>query len=67
MKHQSHKKRKGSLETRATLLIFLLELEVFGVAVQAKNQSNEKMAASSEDFLSEDDIEAVLASFCCDD
>ena len=67
MKHQSHKKRKDSLETGATLLIFLLELEIFGVAVQAKNQSNEKMAASSEDFLSEDDIEAVLASFCCDD
>ena len=67
MKHQSHKKRKDNLETRATLLIFLLELEIFGVAVQAKNQSNEKMAASSEDFLSEDDIEAVLASFCCDD
>ena len=56
MKHQSHKKRKDNLETRATLLIFLLELEIFGVAVQAKNQSNEKMAASSEDFLSEDDI-----------
>ena len=30
----SHKKRKDSLETRAVLLIFLLELEISGVVVQ---------------------------------
>ena len=34
LKQQSHKKRKDSLEARAVLLIFLLELEIFKVAVQ---------------------------------
>ena len=29
-----HKKRKDSMETRAVLLIFLLELKISGVAVQ---------------------------------
>ena len=31
----SHKKRKDSLETRAVLLIFLPELEIFGVPYRA--------------------------------
>ena len=35
----SYKKRKKSLETPALLLIFLLELEIFGVAVQRMHQT----------------------------
>ena len=41
IKH-SHKKRKDNLETRAILLIFLLELEIFGVAVQRIHQNIDK-------------------------
>ena len=40
--HHSHKKRKDSLETRAVLLIFSTELEIFGVAVQSIHQNSEK-------------------------
>ena len=40
--YHSHKKRKDSLETRAVLLIFLLELEISGVAVQSIHQNSEK-------------------------
>ena len=38
----SHKKRKDGLETRAILLIFSPELEIFGVAVQSIYQNSEK-------------------------
>ena len=38
----SHKKRKDSLERWAVLLIFFLELEISGVAVQRIHQSSEK-------------------------
>ena len=38
----SHKKRKDSLEARAALLIFSLELEISGVAVQSMHQNSEK-------------------------
>ena len=38
----SHKKQEDSLETRAVLLIFSLELEIFGVAVQSIHQNSEK-------------------------
>ena len=38
----SRKKREDSLQTRAALLIFLLELETSGVAVQRLHQKNEK-------------------------
>ena len=48
--HHSHKKREDSLETRAVLLIFLLELEISGVVVQRIHQR--KMEA--------------LAKFCYD-
>ena len=44
------KKRKNSLETRAVLLVFWLELEIPGVAVQETHR-NSKEAACSEDFL----------------
>ena len=40
--HHSHKKRKDSLETRAVLLMFSLELEISGVAVQSIHQNSEK-------------------------
>ena len=39
----SHQARKGSLETRAILLIFLLELEISGVVVQRKHQNSKKL------------------------
>ena len=40
--NHSHKKRKDSLETRAVLSIFFLELEISGVAVQGIDQNSEK-------------------------
>ena len=46
----NHKKRKNSLETRAVLLVFLLELEISGVAVQEIHR-NSKKTACSEDFI----------------
>ena len=52
----SHKKQKDSLETRAVLLIFSFELEIFGVAVQR----NRKNGDFSEELLSENNFEAVL-------
>ena len=62
----SHKKRKDSLETRAILLIFSLEFEISGVAVQSIHQNSEKWRFC-EDLLSENNIEVVLATFCCYD
>ena len=62
----SHKKRKDSPETRAILLIFLLELEISGVAVQSIHQ-NSGNANFCEEQRSENDSEAVLATFCCYD
>ena len=41
-KNHSHKKRKDSLETRAALLIFSPELEIFGVDVQSIHQNSQK-------------------------
>ena len=40
--YHSHKKRKDSLETRAVLLTFSPELEIFGVAAQSIHQNSEK-------------------------
>ena len=40
---RSHKKRKDSLETLVVLLIFLLELEMSGVAVQSMHQNSKKL------------------------
>ena len=42
MYDHSHKKRKDSLETRTVLLVFSLELEISGVAVQSIQQNSEK-------------------------
>ena len=57
----SHKKRRDSLETRAVLLIFSLELEISGVAVQSIHQKTTK----NSNFCEENDFEAVLATFRC--
>ena len=35
----SHKKRKDSVEARAALLVFLLELEIYGVTTQEIHQN----------------------------
>ena len=39
---RSHKERKDSLKIRVVLLIFSLELEIYGVAVQSIHQNSEK-------------------------
>ena len=59
----SHKKREDSLETRAVLLIFFLELEIYGVAVQGyiKTAKNDGVCL---ELLSKNDFEAVLVTFC---
>ena len=62
----SHKKRKDSLKTRAVLLIFSLELEISGVAVQSIHQ-NRNNGDLCEELLTENDFEAVLVTFCCYD
>ena len=61
--HHSHKKRKDSLETRTILLIFSLELEISGVAVQ-KIQWNSKKWWLFEELLSENNFEVVLVTLC---
>ena len=49
-------------------MIFLLELELFAVGVQKKNQNSEKWRnCFCEELLSENDFEAVLINYCCDD
>ena len=58
LKH-SHKKRDDSLETRAVLLIFSLELEISGVGVENGDVC--------EELCGENNFEAVLATFCCYD
>ena len=37
----SHKKRKESLKTRAVLLIFFFELEIYGMVLLGIHQNNE--------------------------
>ena len=59
----SHKKRRYSLKTRAVLLIFSLELEISGVAVQSIHQKTTK----NSNFCSKNDLEAGLVTFCCYD
>ena len=71
MKHSQsldhrYKKRKDSL-TRAKLLIFLLELEISGVDYRAYIKTAKKNSDFCEELLSENDFEAVLATFCCHD
>ena len=40
--YHSHEKQKDSLEIRAVLFTFLLEHEIFGVAVQSIHQNSKK-------------------------
>ena len=63
----SLKKRKDSLETRAVLLIFLLELEISWVVNTETTSKQQKMALFSEQFPSKNDFVAVLATFYCYD
>ena len=48
------------------MLIFLLELEISGVATEIIHQSSKK-CSFCESLLNENDFEAVLATFCCYD
>ena len=59
--NHSHEKRKDSLEARAVLLIFLLEISE--KAVQSIHQNSEKWWLLW-GLLNENDFEAVLATFC---
>ena len=59
-------KRENSMETGAVLLIFSLEVEISELAVQKMHQNSEKWWLF-EELLSENDFEAVLATFCCYD
>ena len=53
------------------MLIFLLELEISGLAGQRIHQSQkkkkEKNGGFCEDLLIENDFETVLVTFCCYD
>ena len=51
---------------RSYFLIFSLDLEIFGVAVQRIHQTA-KNGAFCEELLSENDFEAVLVNFRCYD
>ena len=59
-------KRKDSLETRAVLMVFSLELEISEVAVRTYIKTA-KIGDFQEELASENDFEAVLATFCCYD
>ena len=69
----NHKKWKDSLKTRATLLIFSLELEISRIGRTRNTSKQRKMADFTvfhccfEEFLSENDFEAVLDTFSCYD
>ena len=47
-------------------MIFSLELEIFGVAVQGIHQTA-KNGTFCEELFNENDFEAVLVNFCCYD
>ena len=49
------------------MLIFSVEFEISGGGHTRNTSKQRKMAAFREDFLSEDEFEAVLATFCCYD
>ena len=57
---------ESSLEIRAVLLIFLLELEIFGV-VYREYIKTAKNGEFCEELLSRNNFEAVLTTFCCYD
>ena len=51
---------------RSYFLVFSLELEIFGVAVQRIHQTA-KNGTFCEELLCENDFAAVLVNFCCYD
>ena len=63
MLNHSHKKRKDSLETLAVLLTLYRDRNWSSRTGDTSKHRN--MAAFSEEFLSENDYDAVLATFCC--
>ena len=62
----SHKKRKDSLETWDVLLIFRLNLKYLGRLYRAYIKTAQN-CDFWEELLSENDFEAVLATFFCYD
>ena len=62
----NHKKRSDSLETRAVLLIFRLNLKYLGWSCREYIKTV-KNGGFCEELPSENDFEAVLATFCCYD
>ena len=63
---KSHRKRKNSPAAWVVLLIFLLKLEISGVAVYRIHQ-NSKTDGFCGELLSENHFEAALATFYCHD
>ena len=64
----SHKKRKDSLETRVVLLIFsLVNFLWWPYREYIKTGKNGCFHCFNEEFFSENDFEAVLATFYCYD
>ena len=61
-----HKKRKDSLETRAILLIFLLNLKYLGWPYR-EYMKTARDGGFCEGLLSENDFNVVLANFYCYD
>ena len=62
--HHSYKKQIQIVwKQKSYLLIFSLELEIFGVAVKTIHQKV-KNGCFCEELLSENDFEAVLVNFC---
>ena len=62
----SNKRQKDSLEKRAVLLIFLLELEISGWPYREYIKTA-KNGGFCEELFSKNDFEAVLATSCCYD
>ena len=60
----SRKKRKDSLETRAVLLIFTLNLKYLGWPYRTYIKTA-KNGDFCEEYLGENDFETDLATFCC--
>ena len=67
--HHRHNKRKDSLETLVVLLILSLDLKFLGWPYRKyiKTAKNGCFHCFSEEFLSGNDFQAVLATFCCYD
>ena len=62
----SHKKRKDTLETRSVFLIFCLNLKYLGWPYKTYIKKAKK-GSIFEELLNENNIETVIATFCCYD